>query len=58
MAIAMKNVSIGYYQVFNFIVDKLLIIIENEEEIFWFLIFIYNLLELELILKLFKKLFI
>ncbi len=35
MAFAMRNVSIGYCQGFNFIVGKLLMIIENEEETFW-----------------------
>ncbi len=35
MAFAMRNISIGYCQGFNFIVGKLLMIIENEEETFW-----------------------
>jgi hypothetical protein len=35
LAFAMRNISIGYCQGFNFIVGKLLMIIENEEETFW-----------------------
>ena len=35
LAFAMRNISIGYCQGFNFIVGKLLMVIENEEETFW-----------------------
>ena len=35
MAFAMRNITIGYCQGFNYIVGKLLLIMENEEETFW-----------------------
>ena len=35
MAFSLRNSTIGYCQGFNFIVGKLLIIIDNEEEVFW-----------------------
>ena len=35
MAFAMRNITIGYCQGFNYIVAKLLLIMENEEETFW-----------------------
>ena len=35
MAFAMRNITIGYCQGFNYIVGKLLLIMEDEEETFW-----------------------
>ena len=35
MAFSMRNITIGYCQGFNYIVAKLLLLFQNEEDAFW-----------------------